>query len=88
MVVELAPEGPTWIEMFDETWRMMRDFNGTPNMGGSLARSRRDRYSTLLPRLGTRGELNDRSASDRRARNVTHLTYFGGDSGDRGCAMG
>src|SRR5262249_35782757 len=58
MVVELAPEDE-WRQMFDETWRLMRDFYWDANMGGVDWKAQRDKYRALLPRIGTRSELND-----------------------------
>lgn len=80
MVVELAPEDE-WKQMFDETWRMMRDFYWDANMGGVDWRAQRDRYRTLLPRLGTRGELNDLLGELIGELATSHTYIFGGDQG-------
>src|SRR5678815_5864987 len=58
MVVELSPQDE-WRQIYEETWRMMRDFYWDANMGGVDWRAQRDKYRALLQRLGTRGELND-----------------------------
>lgn len=80
MVVELAPEDE-WRQIFDETWRMMRDFYWDANMGGVDWRAQRDKYRTLLPRLGTRGELNDLLGELIGELSTSHTYIFGGDPG-------
>jgi len=80
MVVELAPEDE-WRQIFDETWRMMRDFYWDANMGGVDWRAQRDKYRTLLPRLGTRGELNDLLGELIGELATSHTYISGGDTG-------
>lgn len=80
MVVELAP-ADEWRQMFDETWRMMRDFYWDAGMGGVDWRAQRDRYRTLLPRLGTRGELNDLLGELIGELATSHTYISGGDPG-------
>lgn len=80
MVVELAPQDE-WKQIFDETWRLMRDFYWDANMGGVDWRAQRDRYRTLLPRLGTRGELNDLLGELIGELATSHTYIFGGDPG-------
>jgi len=80
MVVELAPQDE-WKQIFDETWRMMRDFYWDANMGGVDWRAQRDRYRTLLPRLGTRGELNDLLGELIGELATSHTYISGGDLG-------
>jgi tricorn protease len=80
MVVELAPQ-EEWKQIFDETWRMMRDFYWDASMGGVDWRAQRDKYRTLLPRLGTRGELNDLLGELIGELATSHTYISGGDSG-------
>jgi tricorn protease len=80
MVVELAPQDE-WRQIFDETWRMMRDFYWDASMGGVDWRAQRDRYRTLLPRLGTRGELNDLLGELIGELATSHTYISGGDPG-------
>lgn len=80
VVVELAPD-EEWRQMFDETWRMMRDFYWDANMGGVDWREQREKYRTLLPRLGTRGELNDLLGELVGELGTSHTYIFGGDLG-------
>jgi tricorn protease len=80
MVVELVPQDE-WRQIFDETWRMMRDFYWDASMGGVDWKAQRDKYRALLPRLGTRSELND-LLGELIAELATSHTYIrGGDPG-------
>jgi tricorn protease len=79
-IVELAPQDE-WKQIFDETWRLMRDFYWDASMGGVDWRAQRDRYRTLLPRLGTRGELNDLLGELIGELATSHTYIFGGDPG-------
>lgn len=80
MVVELAPQDE-WRQIFDETWRLMRDFYWDANMGGVDWRAQRDKYRTLLPRLGTRDELNDLLGELIGELATSHTYIQGGDPG-------
>ena len=80
MVVELAPQDE-WRQIYDETWRLMRDFYWDANMGGVDWRAQRDKYRALLPRLGTRDELNDLLGELIGELATSHTYIFGGDSG-------
>jgi len=80
MVVELSPQDE-WRQIYDETWRMMRDFYWDANMGGVDWRAQRDKYRALLPRLGTRDELNDVLGELIGELATSHTYIFGGDSG-------
>ena len=80
MVVELSPQDE-WRQIYDETWRMMRDFYWDANMGGVDWRAQRDKYRTLLPRLGTRDELNDLLGELIGELATSHTYIRGGDSG-------
>jgi len=80
MVVELVPPDE-WRQIFDETWRLMRDFYWDANMGGVDWKAQRDKYRTLLPRLGTRDELNDLLGELIGELATSHTYIFGGDPG-------
>lgn len=80
MVVELAPKDE-WRQIFDETWRLMRDFYWDANMGGVDWRAQRDKYRALLPRLGSRDELNDVLGELIGELATSHTYIFGGDPG-------
>jgi tricorn protease len=48
-----------WRQILGEAWRLQRDFFWAPNMGGVDWPAMRAKYEALLPRIGTRAELND-----------------------------
>lgn len=47
-----------WIQMFDEAWRINRDYFYAPNMHGADWKAMRTKYAQFLPHLTTRGDLN------------------------------
>ena len=47
-----------WRHIFDEAWRLQRDFYWAPNFAGVDWPAMKTRYGALLPRIGTRQELN------------------------------
>jgi hypothetical protein len=47
-----------WPEIFDEAWRMNRDFFYAPNMHGVDWTAMRTKYAQFLPHLATRDDLN------------------------------
>lgn len=67
--------------MYDEAWRMMRDFYWDANMGGVDWKEQREKYRALLPRLGTRGELNDLLGELIGELATSHTYISGGDPG-------
>lgn len=80
VVVDSAPQ-EEWRQMFDETWRMMRDFYWDANMGGVDWKEQREKYRTLLARLGTRAELNDLLGELVSELATSHTYIWGGDLG-------
>ncbi|MBL9140536.1 MAG: PD40 domain-containing protein, partial [Phycisphaerae bacterium] len=54
--IDIASE---WAQIFDEAWRLQRDFFWKPDLGGVDWQAVRARYAALLPRIGSRQELND-----------------------------
>ncbi len=80
LVVELVPQ-EEWKQIFDETWRMMRDFYWDANMGGVNWQEQRDKYRALLPRLGSRSELNDLLGELIGELATSHTYISGGDAG-------
>ncbi|MSR41626.1 MAG: hypothetical protein EXS10_06965 [Phycisphaerales bacterium] len=48
-----------WAQMFDEAWRLQRDFFWAANMVGVDWNAMKTRYAALLPLVGTRAELDD-----------------------------
>jgi len=47
-----------WEQMFDEAWRINRDYFYDPNMHGADWPAMRDKYRVFLPHLATRADLN------------------------------
>ncbi|HEV3485765.1 MAG TPA: PDZ domain-containing protein, partial [Vicinamibacterales bacterium] len=47
-----------WEQIFDEAWRINRDYFYAPNMHGVDWPAMRDKYRTFLPHLTTRADLN------------------------------
>ena len=47
-----------WQHIFEEAWRLQRDFYWAPNYAGVDWPAMRVKYAALLPRVGTRRELN------------------------------
>lgn len=47
-----------WIQMFDEAWRLERDFYYDPAMGGLDWKAVGDRYRQLVPYVAHRADLN------------------------------
>jgi tricorn protease len=47
-----------WAQIFDEAWRINRDFFYDPNMHGADWPAMREKYAQFLPHLAVRGDLN------------------------------
>lgn len=47
-----------WTEMFNEAWRINRDYFYAPNMHGADWKGMRDKYAAFLPHLSCRSDLN------------------------------
>ena len=69
-----------WRQMFDETWRLERDFFWDPNMLGVDWKGMRARYGALLPRVTTRGELTDLLGELIAELRTSHEYVWGGDA--------
>lgn len=82
LVVELNPQ-EEWKQIYLESWRMMRDFYWDAGMGGVDWKAERDRYVSLLPRLGVRDELRDLLGELIGELATSHTYIFGGDPGVR-----
>jgi len=48
-----------WTQIFDEAWRLQRDFYWAPTMGGLDWDAKRRRHAPALQRIGSRTELDD-----------------------------
>lgn len=47
-----------WTQIFNEAWRINRDYFYAPNFHGVDWKAMREKYSIYLPHLATRGDLN------------------------------
>jgi tricorn protease len=47
-----------WEQIFQEAWRINRDYFYDPNMHGAKWSAMRDKYAVFLPHLATRNDLN------------------------------
>ncbi len=69
-----------WTQIFNESWRQMRDFFYAPNMHGINWAAQRDKYAALLPYVRHRNDLTYLIGEMIGELRVGH-TYVGG--GDR-----
>jgi len=81
LVVELDPR-QEWAQIFNESWRQMREFYWDEGMSGVDWKAIREQYSSLLPRLANRTDLSDLLGQVFGEMNTSH-TYVMGD-GDTG----
>jgi tricorn protease len=78
-----------WHQIFDEVWRMERDFFYDPNMHGLDWRAVRARYEPLLDYVQRREDLNDLLVEMIGEMQVGHNRTGGGDVyHERGDAIG
>jgi len=68
-----------WRQMFDESWRYMRDFFYDPNMHGRDWEDVRERYRPLVPWIDHRDDLNYVMDMVNGEMSVGHSFVFGGD---------
>jgi tricorn protease len=69
-----------WRQIFEEAWRLQRDFYWAENMVGVDWPEMRNRYEQLLGRVSTRGELNDLIGQLIGELGTSHTYVFGGDN--------
>ena len=77
-----------WNEIYHDMWRLHRDYFWDPNMGGVDWKAMRDKYSVLLPRVGSREALADLQGMLVSELSLLHSSAGGGDtrSGDNDVA--
>ncbi len=83
IVIDLDPR-EEWAQIYYEAWRQMRDFYWDPMLAGQDWKAIRDQYATMLPRLATRGDLQDLIGELIGEMNTSHTYVFGGDPGGMG----
>ncbi|MBY0501502.1 MAG: PDZ domain-containing protein [Alphaproteobacteria bacterium] len=68
-----------WTQIFDEVWRLQKDFFWTEDMSNVDWDSIYKRYRPLVNRIATRGELTDLIAEMHGELGTSHAYVFGGD---------
>ncbi len=68
-----------WAQMLREAWRLQRDNFWTADMSGVDWAAVWERYSRLLPRIATRGELSDLMWEMQGELGTSHAYEMGGD---------
>jgi len=69
-----------WKQIFDEAWRINRDYFYAPNMHGVDWKAQHDRYATFLPHVATRPDLNRLMQWMSSELTVGHHRVGGGDT--------
>ncbi len=75
-----------YLQIYDEAWRIQRDWFYDPGMHGVDWNAVRDQYRRFVPECGTRGDLNYLIGEMISELNIGHTYIFGGDhepGGDR-----
>ena len=68
-----------WTQIYHDAWRMHRDYFWDPNMHGVDWPVMRDKYASLLPRVGSREELADLQGLLVSELSLMHSNANGGD---------
>lgn len=68
-----------WAQIFEECWRLQRDFYWDEGMAGVDWPKMRIKYAALLPRISTRSELNDLLGQLIGELGTSHTYIWGGD---------
>lgn len=68
-----------WRQMFDDAWRMHREFSFDPAMRGQDWNAVRARFEPLLARLNDRGELDDLFAQMMAEHGILHSQVRDGE---------
>lgn len=78
--LEVSLDRPAeWKQIFDESWRQMRDFFYAPNMHGVDWPAQRAKYAALLPSVATRNDLTYLIGEMISELHVGHAYVGGGD---------
>ncbi len=75
-------------QMFDEAWRIQRDWFYDPDMQGTDWQAMHDKYAPFVAGCGTRGDLNYLIGEMIGELNIGHTYIFGGDYEDQGQRLG
>ena len=77
--IRLEPRAE-WEQMFNEAWRLQRDFYWAPDMAGIDWNSVKAKYERLLPRIATRDDLSDLIGEMIAELSTSHTYIWGGDT--------
>jgi tricorn protease len=69
-----------WKQIFDEAWRINRDYFYAPNMHGIDWAAQREKYAAFLPHVATRADLNRVLQWMSSELSVGHHNVGGGDT--------
>ena len=78
VTLEINPRNE-WKQMYNEAWRLERDFFYDPNMHGINWLKVREQYGGLIDRISTRDELNDLIGETISELSAGHTYVWGGD---------
>ena len=84
--LEIQPRAE-WRQMFDESWRVARDFFYDPNMHGVDWDAVKTKYAARVEGIGDRSELNEILGDMIAELQVGHAFIGGGDTPDGGKAV-
>jgi tricorn protease len=68
-----------WKQIFDESWRQMRDFFYVPNMHGVDWKAMHDKYGVMVPYVNNRNDLNYLIGEMIGELSIGHTYVGGGD---------
>jgi len=68
-----------WTQIFDEAWRINRDYFYAPSMHGVDWKKQRDKYAAFLPHVASRADLNRLLQWMSSELSVGHHNVGGGD---------
>jgi tricorn protease len=68
-----------WVQIFDEVWRLQKEFFWTEDMSKVNWDDIYKKYRPLLDRIATRGELSDLISDMHGELGTSHAYVFGGD---------
>ena len=71
-----------WKEMIDDFWRIERDYFYVPNMHGANWNDVKKKYTSFIPHLSSRGDVNFLISEMMGEMVVGHNYVSGGDFGD------
>jgi tricorn protease len=78
VTLEINPRDE-WKQMYNEAWRLERDFFYDPNMHGLNWQKVKEQYGGLIGRISTRDELNDLIGETISELAAGHTYVWGGD---------